>query len=121
MPSGAGNATALEQLLADCRKVHLIWPIADSNKSGVNICSREERILRYTGGTVDLDGTIDHAGSHTGHHDFGSSDQIPRGLVAFTIHLVSRLQRQEPRLGDLAKRMRDIFPYGALFGQRQRG
>src|SRR3954454_5102828 len=74
--------------------MHLIRSVADADEAGVDVSTRQERVLRDAGGAVDLDGAVDDAGGHAGHHDLGDGNQVARDLVALAVHPVGGLQRQ---------------------------
>src|SRR4051812_37132155 len=116
--ANTNHAAPPDQLLADRGEMHLIRPVADADKAGIDVSAREKRVLGDAGGAVDLDGAIDDTRGHAGDYDLGGGDQIARSLVAVAVHLVSGLQREQPRLRNLAEGMRNVLTHRALLGER---
>jgi len=84
----------------------------------VGIGLGQEGVLRHPRPAEDLHRAVDHPRGRRRHHDLGCGDQVARGLVALAVHLVGGAQRQQPRLLDVAERMRDVLAHRAVFGQR---
>ena len=85
----------LDQLLADGGEMHLVRAVADADEAGVDIGAGQEGVLRDAGGAMDLDGAVDDAGGHAGHHDLGRRDQVARRHINSSARCAQPISRMQ--------------------------
>src|SRR5262249_35588701 len=112
------SAVLAQYRSGDGALMHLIWPIRQAQRSSTSIHPCQWKVVTDPSSAERLDGAVGHARQHGRRDHFDHRDLILRRFLPQGIYRPSRLERQQPRLLDLDRRLGDPFLDDSLLGKR---